>query len=73
MDSRSLGLVIIALGVVAIVVGLLVMSGGLGWFGRLPGDIRWESGNTRVFFPITTMIAVSVVLSLLLAALRRFF
>lgn len=73
MDSRSLALVLIALGVLAIVVGLLVMSGALGWFGRLPGDLRWESGNTRVFFPVTTMIVVSVVLSLLLAAVRRFF
>jgi hypothetical protein len=47
------------------------MTGALSWFGRLPGDIRYSSGNTRVFFPITTMIILSVVLSLLMYVLRR--
>ena len=73
MDNRSAGLLIVALGAVAVVVGLLVMTGALGWFGRLPGDIRIESGSTRVYFPIMTMVVVSVVLSLVLALVRRFF
>jgi uncharacterized protein HemY len=34
------------------------------WFGNLPGDIRIEGDNTRVFIPITSMIIVSVVLTL---------
>ena len=71
MDARSAGLLIVAFGVVAVVVGLVAMTGALSWFGRLPGDIRYSSGSTRVFFPITTMILVSVVLSLLLAVVRR--
>ncbi|MFI2809712.1 MULTISPECIES: DUF2905 domain-containing protein [Microbulbifer] len=41
------------------------------WFGRLPGDIRLESGRSRVFIPITSMIVISVVLSLLLNLFRR--
>ncbi|CAA9321063.1 MAG: hypothetical protein AVDCRST_MAG89-1638 [uncultured Gemmatimonadetes bacterium] len=73
MDNRSIGLLIAALGAAMVVVGLLVMAGALGWVGRLPGDIRIESGNTRVYFPIVTMIVVSVVLSLVLAIARRFF
>ncbi|HEY0036354.1 MAG TPA: DUF2905 domain-containing protein [Longimicrobium sp.] len=61
------------LGAAIVIVGLLVMTGALGWVGRLPGDIRIESGNTRVYFPIVTMIVGSVVLSLVLAVARRFF
>jgi hypothetical protein len=73
MDSRQTGLLVIALGVVAVIVGLLIYSGGLSWFGRLPGDIRIEGENTRVFIPIVSMLLVSLVLTLLLNLLRRFF
>ena len=41
------------------------------WFGRLPGDIHYESGNTSFHFPVVTMIVVSVVLTLLLNLLLR--
>lgn len=71
MDARSAGLLIVVAGVVAVLIGLLVMTGALSWFGRLPGDIRYSSGGTRVYFPITTMILVSVVLSLVVALVRR--
>lgn len=69
--ERSLGLLIVALGVGAIVVGLIVYTGGFSWFGRLPGDVRIEGENTRVFIPITSMIIVSVVASVLLALVSR--
>jgi hypothetical protein len=55
---------LIVAGGVLILVGLLVHFGLLNWFGRLPGDIRIESGRTRVFIPLTSMLIVSVVLSL---------
>lgn len=71
MDSRSLGLLIVALGVGAIVIGLLVAAGGLSWFGRLPGDIRYQGENTRVYVPITSMILVSVVLTVIVNLLSR--
>ncbi|HVG08689.1 MAG TPA: DUF2905 domain-containing protein [Thermoanaerobaculia bacterium] len=73
MPSRGLGLLLVGLGVAAILVGLLVWAGWLSWFGRLPGDIRIERENVRVYFPITSMILISIVLSLLMALLRRFF
>lgn len=66
-----MGGLIIVLGVVAIVIGVLVATGALSWFGRLPGDIRIENENSRVFIPITSMILVSIVASLLLTLLRR--
>ena len=73
MDSRSLGLLVIALGVGAVVVGLLIMSGGLSWFGRLPGDIRVERENVHVYVPIVSMLLVSVALSVIVYLIRRFF
>jgi hypothetical protein len=73
MDSRSVGLAVVGFGFLAIIVGLLIFSGALAWFGRLPGDIRIESPNVRVYVPITSMHVVSLVLSLLTYLLRRFF
>jgi hypothetical protein len=71
MSSRELGLIVITGGVALVVVGLLIWSGGLAWFGRLPGDIRYERGNTRVYIPITSMLLLSVVLSAILAIVRK--
>lgn len=63
---------LVVAGLVIVVVGLLAWSGALSWFGRLPGDIRIERPNGRIYIPLTSMLLVSVVLSLVLAALRRF-
>jgi hypothetical protein len=73
MSDRSLGPWVVGIGLVVVVVGLLIWSGGLGWFGRLPGDVRIERDGLRVYIPITSMLLVSVALSLLLALLRRLF
>ena len=43
----------------------------LNWFGRLPGDIRIEGENGNVFIPITSMLILSVLLSVLLSLFRR--
>lgn len=67
------GNVLIALGVALVLVGLLPRFGLFGWFGRLPGDIRIEGERTSVFIPITSMIVVSVVGSLLLTVVSRLF
>ena len=72
MPRSSLGLMLVAIGGVLIVVGLLVGSGALSWLGRLPGDIRVERTNVRLYVPITSMLLLSVVLSVVLAILRRF-
>ena len=67
----SPGPVLVAAGVVLILVGLLAWSGGLSWFGRLPGDIRIERESVRIYVPIVSMLLVSAVLSLVLYLLRR--
>lgn len=73
MDTRGMATIVISAGVIAIVVGLLILAGGLNWFGNLPGDIRIERENTRIYFPLTSMILISVGLSLVLYIARRLF
>ena len=69
--NLSLGKWMIAAGIVLIIIGLAYKFGMLSWFGNLPGDIRYESGNTRFYFPIVTMIIVSIVLSLIVSFFRK--
>ena len=64
---------LVALGIGLVLVGLLVWSGALSWFGRLPGDIRIERESVHVYVPLVSMLIVSVALSLLLYVLRRLF
>ena len=71
--NRNIGLLVLIAGGALAVLGLLIYSGALSWFGRLPGDIRYEGEHTRVYFPLVSSILVSVVLSVLLYLLRRFF
>lgn len=56
-----------AIGATVLVVGVLVRfaPGLFSWFGTLPGDIRIEGENSRVFIPITSMILVSVALTVI--------
>ena len=63
------GKLLVVVGLLIALAGVLVMLGVP--LGRLPGDIAYERGNTRFYFPLTTSIVVSVVLSLLFALLRR--
>lgn len=53
-------------GVALIAIGVLVrfFPGAFSWFGNLPGDIRMRGENSRVFIPVTSMIVVSIVLTL---------
>lgn len=55
------------LGLVFIIVGLALTyaPGLLTWFGKLPGDINIQKENSRIFIPITSMIVVSILLSVI--------
>ncbi|RKG51988.1 DUF2905 domain-containing protein [Corallococcus sp. AB011P] len=70
---KSVGLMLVVAGLGLAVVGLLVWAGAFSWFGRLPGDIRVERGNTRVYAPLASMFLISVLLSLGAWVVRRFF
>lgn len=69
--GRGFGPWLVGLGVVLVVVGLLAWTGLLSWFGRLPGDIRISRENVQVFVPITSMVLLSIVLSLVFWLLSR--
>jgi hypothetical protein len=71
MDLRRLGLMLMLIGAALAVGGWLLASGWLGWFGRLPGDVRIVSDSTRVYIPITSMLLLSVVISVLWGVFRR--
>jgi hypothetical protein len=60
-------------GALLLVIGALMHFApwSLNWFGKLPGDIRIETESGKVFIPITSMLIISVVLSLLLSFFRR--
>lgn len=71
--NRQIGVLVIAAGVLVIGLGLLIYFGAMRWFGKLPGDIRYESDHVQVYVPIVSMLLISLALSLLLYLLRRFF
>jgi hypothetical protein len=71
--GRHVGLLLVAAGILIVVLGILVWAGGLSWFGRLPGDIRIDKGNVRVYFPVVSMLLISVVASVLLTILQYLF
>lgn len=73
MNSDTGKWIIIA-GIGIVVIGILIyfFHDKLHWIGRLPGDIRIEGENTRFYFPITTMIIISVVLTILVNVIKRF-
>ncbi len=63
--------VLIVLGVVILVIGLLWPLLAKLPLGRLPGDIMINRPNFKLYIPITTMIVISVVISLLLKIFRK--
>jgi hypothetical protein len=70
--NTGTGKYIMMIGCALLVVGAVIYFFGdkLHWIGRLPGDIRIEKGNFKVFLPITTMILFSVLVSLILRLIR---
>ncbi len=72
---QQTGKFLIITGIIIIVAGILIYLAGdkLGWIGRLPGDIRVEKENVRFYFPITSMLLLSAVLSFLIWLFRKLF
>jgi len=64
---------LIIAGSIILVLGLILQFAPwlLNWFGKLPGDIRIESGRNRIFIPITSMIIVSIIVTILINIFRR--
>ncbi|MGH8873022.1 MAG: DUF2905 domain-containing protein [Acidimicrobiia bacterium] len=66
-------LIVVGAGIVVVGVILRYFPWLFSWFGNLPGDIRRETENTRVFIPITSMLVVSVVATVILNLMSRLF
>lgn len=62
------GKMLLVLGLVITVVGAILTwaPGLLNWFGKLPGDVRIEKEGSGFYFPVVSMIIVSIVLSILM-------
>lgn len=69
--TPEIGRVLLIVGVVLVVVGGLAMLGVRLPFGRLPGDIAIEGERGGIYFPIVTMIVVSVILTILVNLFLR--
>ena len=68
----GLGRTLIFFGIVVVIVGILLsLSDKLPWLGHLPGDIHIQRGRFSFYFPLTTCIVVSVVISLVAYLFRR--
>lgn len=72
--NSDIGKIIILIGLGIVFVGVLIyfFHDKLHWIGRLPGDIRIEKENVRFYFPITTMIVLSLLVSGIIALIKRF-
>ncbi|MBX3011785.1 MAG: DUF2905 domain-containing protein [Caldilineaceae bacterium] len=70
----EIGRVLMGLGLALFLVGvLLTFAGRIPGLGQLPGDLTVARGNLRLYAPFGTMIVLSIVLSLLLNLITRFF
>lgn len=73
MDQHT-GKYIVFIGLGIIIIGILIyfMHDKLHWIGRLPGDIRVERENFRFYFPITTMILLSLLVTVIIYLIKKF-
>lgn len=65
--------ILILVGLLCLVLGVVLtwFPGALSWFGRLPGDIRIESATSRFYFPLSSMLIVSIVVTLIVNLFHR--
>jgi hypothetical protein len=63
----AIGKLVAIIGVALLVIGLVISYAPwlISWFGKLPGDIRIEDEKKLVFIPITSMLIVSIVLTII--------
>ncbi len=69
----TMGKWLMIIGVIVLLVGAALQFAPwlVNWFGRLPGDLRLGSGSTRIFIPITSMLVLSIVLTIIVNLFRN--
>ena len=73
--NSDFGKYVIVAGVMIILLGVIIyfFHDKLSWIGKLPGDIRIEKENFKFYFPITTMIIFSVVITIIIQLIKKIF
>ncbi len=72
VDLSGVGRFLLIVGIVIAAVGLaLIFAGKIPWIGRLPGDFFWKGKNVSFYFPLTTSILISIILTLILWFINR--
>ncbi len=73
--NPEFGKLLIFVGLIIIIAGALIyfLGGKGGIIGNLPGDIQIERGRSRIYFPVATMIILSIVITLIINLIRKFF
>lgn len=77
MEMAAIGRLLIAIGIGATVIGVLLLIisriPGINQFGKLPGDVRVQGSNFACFFPVVSMILLSIILTIILNVVVRLF
>jgi len=69
---QDFGKLLVLVGLVIAMAGAWLWSGrGFGWLGRLPGDISYQKGDFSFYFPVTTCVLVSIILTIVAWLSRR--
>ena len=69
----AFGRLLVIMGIVITLVGAVLWLAGryFPWLGNLPGDIRYESDNVKIYFPLATMILISIIGTIVLNIIVR--
>ncbi|MFC3810132.1 DUF2905 domain-containing protein [Lacihabitans lacunae] len=73
--NPQIGKYLIGFGLLILIVGLIIFFFGekLSWMGKLPGDIIINKPNLKIYFPVATMILLSLGINLIIWLIRKFF
>lgn len=70
--NASFGKILVFAGIVLVLIGVLfTFSGKIPWLGKLPGDIYIQKKSFSLYFPFTTSLIISVILSLIVMLMRK--
>jgi hypothetical protein len=74
IQAMTNGKYIIVAGLIIVLIGTIIYFFGdkLSWIGRLPGDIRIEKENFKLYFPITTLLIMSILLNVIIWLIKKF-
>ncbi|MBN2224405.1 MAG: DUF2905 domain-containing protein [Deltaproteobacteria bacterium] len=71
-EIRQFGWILVVIGLVIVLMGgVLLLSGKIPFFGRLPGDIMVKREHFTIYFPIVSMLIISAVISIILFLVRK--